>query len=80
MGCAGSFGLGFMMPGMAFCMSSIISVLYNPDQAAMQREVCALALQMIPHQICHLPSLFCADEHIAKCVRSDMVSCKDACA
>ena len=43
MGCAGSFGLGFMMPGMAYCMSSIISVLYNPDQAAMQREVCALA-------------------------------------
>ncbi len=39
MGCAGSLGLGFMMPGMAYCMSSIISVLYNPDPATMQREV-----------------------------------------
>ena len=39
MGCAGSLGLGFMMPGMAYCMSSIISVLYNPDAAVMQREV-----------------------------------------
>ena len=40
MGCAGSLGLGFMMPGMAYCMSSIISVLYNPDPATMEREVC----------------------------------------
>ena len=39
MGCAGSFGLGFMMPGMAYCMAAIISTLYNPDPAAMQREV-----------------------------------------
>lgn len=38
-GCVGSFGLGFMMPGMAYCMSSIISVLYNPDPAFMQQEV-----------------------------------------
>ena len=46
MGCVGSFGLGFMMPGMAYCMSSIISVLYNPDHATMQQEVCRLVLQV----------------------------------
>ncbi|CAL8467005.1 g6541 [Coccomyxa elongata] len=39
MGCVGSFGLGFMMPGMAYCMSSIIAVLYNPDPAHIQSEV-----------------------------------------
>ena len=33
MGCVGSFGLGFMMPGMAYCMSSIIAVFYDPDPA-----------------------------------------------
>jgi hypothetical protein len=39
MGCVGSFGLGFMMPGMAYCMSSIIAVLYNPDPAQIQSQV-----------------------------------------
>lgn len=39
MGSIGSFGLGFMMPGMAYCMSSIISVLYNPDPAHIKSEV-----------------------------------------
>ncbi len=42
MGCVGSFGLGFMMPGMAYCMSSIIAVLYNPDPAQIQSQVCPL--------------------------------------
>ena len=56
MGCAGSLGLGFMMPGMAFCMSSIISVLYNPDPAVMQKEVGCTSpvMHMIyHHRQCH---------------------------
>lgn len=47
MGSVGSLGLGFMMPGMAYCMSSIISVLYNPYPAFIQREVCA----HLPHHL-----------------------------
>ena len=47
MGCVGSFGLGFMMPGMAYCMSSIISVLYDQDHAVMEREVAALTLAIL---------------------------------
>ena len=38
-GCIGSFGLGFMMPGMAYCMSTVIAVLYNPDPAQVERQV-----------------------------------------
>ena len=59
MGCVGSFGLGFMMPGMAYCMSSIISVLYNPDRAIMQQEVSGPALQ-ISHMDIGTFEHFCA--------------------
>jgi hypothetical protein len=38
-GCIGSFGLGFMMPGMAYCMSTVIAVLYNPDPAQVKSQV-----------------------------------------
>ena len=64
-GCVGSFGLGFMMPGMAYCMSTVIAVLYNPDPAQVKAQVregrliwhpaCPDAADMLEDTTWHVP-------------------------
>ena len=57
MGCVGSFGLGFMMPGMAYCMSSIIAVFYNPDTSQIPVEARTAAAHLAIFSHTFLPSL-----------------------